>query len=248
MANVTSAAGDCFNRIAKNQGFFNYRSVYDHDDNAATFPNPNQIEEGSTVKVPEKHMKAFSLPLDAEKKFKIIRKKTNLRIKVCKADVAQLLTIIKSTLDFGGKKTSVASPTFNTNDIDPLVTDASLTVVLPDPPPFAGPPATATGIANQYPPPIVAADFDDPKTDWPKKGETIVWNLQIGSLEPHTVTRGVLQRLVNLGFTCPVQKVEDAATRRAVKTYRRAVENKVSPADTDAVADIRAHIKARHDD
>jgi hypothetical protein len=81
---------------------------------------------------------------------------------------------------------------------------------------------------------------------WPLKGETIVWSLQVGSLEPHKVTRGVLQRLENLGFTCPVQQVEDDATRKAVQTYRRAVEGKVSPADTDAVADIREHIQGRH--
>ena len=248
MPNITSTPGDCFNRIAKAQGFFNYRSVYDHDNNATTFPNPNQIEEGSTVKVPEKKMKAFDLPLDAEKPFKIIRKPTNLQIKICRADVGQLTTITKATLDFGGKKTVSGTPTLIHHDIDPLVTTASLTVELEKPPAYAAPPATDAGVANQYPPPIKAPDFDDPKTEWPKKGDTIVWSLQIGSLEPHTVTRGVLQRLENLGFTCPVQKVEDVKTQRAVKTYRRAVENKVPPADTAAAADIMAHIKARHDD
>ena len=34
MPDVTSAAGDCFNRIAKAQGFFNYLTVYNHDTNA----------------------------------------------------------------------------------------------------------------------------------------------------------------------------------------------------------------------
>jgi hypothetical protein len=42
--------------------------------------------------------------------------------------------------------------------------------------------------------------------------------------------------------------VEDAPTRRAVRTYRRFVESKVAPNDTDAVADIQANIRARHDD
>jgi hypothetical protein len=121
-------------------------------------------------------------------------------------------------------------------------------VTLANPAAYAAPPSTTAGVANQYPPPIVVTDFDDPKTVWPKKGETISWTLQVGYLEPHTVIRGVLQRLENLGFTCPVQKVEDAATHRAVKTYRRFVESLVAPNDTDAVADIQANIRGRHDD
>ena len=248
MPDVTSAAGDCFNRIAKAQGFFNYLTVYNHDDNATVFPNPNCVEEGSTVKVPEKQVKAYDLPLDNEKKFKIIRKKTKLRVKICKANVAQTPGISKATLTIGGKKSTATGGLMEIDDIDAAVTTASLTLVLANPPAYAAPPAMAAGVANQYPPAIVAADFEDPKTVWPKKGETVVWTLEVGSLEPHTVIRGVLQRLENLGFTCPVQKLEDDDTKRAVKTYRRAVENKVAPADTDAVADIQAHIKARHDD
>ena len=248
MANVASSAGDCFSRIANIQGFFNYLSVYNHADNATTFPNPNQIEEGSTVKVPDKQMKAFNLPLDAEKKFKIIRQKTKLRIKICMADAAQTPGIAKARLTIGAKKAAETTGTLEIDDIDPALTNASLTVVLTNPPAYVAPPPTTAGVANQYPPPIVAPDFDDPKTVWPKEGETIVWNLQVGSLEPHTVIRGVLQRLENLGFACPVQKVEDAPTRRAVRTYRRFVESKVAPNDTDAVADIQANIRARHDD
>jgi len=248
MANVASSAGDCFNRIAKIQGFFNYLSVYNHADNAKIFPNPNQIEEGSTVKVPDKQMKAFNLPLDAEKKFKIIRKKTKLRIKICTADAARAPGIAKAKLTIGTKKATGTTGVLEIDDIDPTLINALLTLVLTNPPAYAAPPATTAGVANQYPPPIVAADFDDPKTVWPKKGETVVWKLQVGYLEPHTVIRGVLQRLENLGFSCPIQKVEDVATRRAVRTYRRFVENKAAPHDTNAVADIQANIRGRHDD
>jgi hypothetical protein len=248
MPNTTSAPGDCFSRIAKANGFFNYLSVYTHDDNATTFPNPNQLEEGSTVKVPEKKMKAFDLPLDAEKKLKIVRKKTRLRVKLVQADVAKTPGIAKATLKIGDKKASGTTGSLDLEDIDPALTTASLTVTLSNPPPYAKPPATAKGVANQHPPPIVADDFDDPETVWPKKGATLSWDLQVGHLEPHTTTTGILQRLENLGFTCPVQKAEDDGTRRAVRTYRRFVENQTPPADTGAVADIRANIKARHDD
>lgn len=248
MPDVISVAGDCFNRIAKARGFYNYLTIYRHDNNVATFPNPNQLAEGSTVKVPEKQMKAYDLPLDAEKNFKIIRKPTKLRIKICKADAAQTPGISKAKLVIGEKTAAGTTGTLEIDDIDPQLTSATLTVVLANPPAYAEAPAPATGVADQNPPPIVAADFDDPKTVWPKKGETITWNLQVGYLEPQSVTRGVLQRLENLGFTCPVLTVEDAATGRAVRTYRRFVENLVSPHDTAAASDIRAHCKARHDD
>src|SRR5690348_15421018 len=130
MPDVTSAAGDCFNRIAKAQGFFNYLTVYNHDDNATVFPNPNCVEEGSTVKVPEKQVKAYDLPLDTEKKFKIIRKKTKLRVKICKANVAQTPGISKATLTIGGKKSTATGGLMEIDDIDAAVTTASLTLVL----------------------------------------------------------------------------------------------------------------------
>jgi hypothetical protein len=245
---VTSAAGDCFNRLAKAQGFHNYLTVYNHADNATVFPNPNCVEVGSTVKIPEKQMKLFDLPLDGEKKFKIVRKPAKLSIGLCTADATQAPKIAKAKLVVGGKSAVGTSGALVVEDIDSLVTAATLTVVLAKPAKFAGPPATATGPADQNPPAIVADDFDDPDTIWPKQGQTIEWTLEVGHLEPHTSVRGVLQRLENLGFGCPVQQAEDAATRRAVRTYRRAVESKVAPDDTDAVADIRAHIKSRHDD
>lgn len=248
MADIISTAGDCFNRIAKAQGFFNYLSIYQHADNQAKFPNPNQLALGSTVKIPEKVMKVFSLPLDAEKKFKLVRKLTKLTVKICKADTSQLPGIAKATLEIGGKKASGRTGLLVIDDIDASLVAASLMLELTKPPPFSAAPATAKGVADQYPPPIVAGDFDDAKTVWPKKGETLSWNLQVGHLEPHTVIQGVLQRLVNLGFTCPVQIMEDAATGRAIRTYRRFVESKASPADTVAAADIAGHIKARHDD
>jgi hypothetical protein len=248
MPNITTVAGDCFASIAKAQGFFNYLSIHGHADNAAKFPNPNQVEVGSTVKVPEKQIKAFDLPLDTPKKFKVVRYKTKLQLNLCKADVAQVPDIASATLVIGGKKASGSTGVLEIDDIDPALTAGSLKLVLKPPAAYAAAPATTAAVANQHPPAIVATDFDDPKTIWPKAGATITWQLEVGHLEPHTVTRGVLQRLQNLGFNSPVAQAEDAATQRAVKCYRRSAENKASPADTSAVADIRAHIKSRHDD
>jgi len=248
MPDVTSAAGDCFNRIAKNNGFFNYLTVYNYDDNAANFPNPNQLVLGSTVKVPDKRMKAFDVKLDAETKFKIIREKCKLRVKVCKADLSAATTS-SVQLTIGAKSSKAAnSGLLEIADIDANETAATLVVKLADLPAYQKAPPTPAAVANQYPPRVVPEDFDDPATVWVRKGETVTWNLEVGSLEPHTVTRGVLQRLHNLGFSCPIQTAEDDDTRVAVRTYRRAVENLDPPGDTSAVADIQDNIKGRHDD
>ncbi len=247
MPDITSVAGDCFARIARAHGFHNYLTVYNHADNATAFPNPNQVVEGSTVKVPEKQMKAYDLPVDAQKSFKIIRKPTRLEVRLCLADVSKTPALAKATLEIAGKKAAGGAATLAIEDIDPTALAATLTVVLAKPAAYAKAPPTTAAVANQYPPAIVAADFDDPETVWPKKGETIAWQLQVGQLEPATETRGVLQRLVNLGGVCPVTKAEDADTQRAVRCYRRHAEALVPPADTAAVADIRAHIQARHD-
>ncbi|KPF46627.1 hypothetical protein IP87_12710 [beta proteobacterium AAP121] len=247
MPDITSVPGDCFARIARANGFFNYLTVYAHADNATAFPNPNQLVEGSTVKLPEKQMKAFDLAVDAEKKFKIIRKATRLEVRLCQADVSKTPAIAKATLEIAGKKVAGAAATLAIEDIDPTAVTATLTLVLAKPAAHAKAPPTTAAVANQYPPAIVAADFDDPETVWPKNGDTISWQLQVGHLEPATETRGVLQRLVNLGSVCPVTPAEDEATQRAVRCYRRHAEGLAPPADTAAVADIRAHIEARHD-
>jgi hypothetical protein len=244
---ITSVPGDCFARIARSNGFYNYLTVYTHADNATAFPNPNQLVEGSTVKLPEKQMLAYDLAVDTQKNFTLIRKPTRLEVRLCQADVSKTPAIAKATLEIAGKKLMSVASTLALENIDPTAVAATLTVVLAKPAAHAKAPPTTAAVANQYPPAIVAADFDDPETVWPKKGDTITWQLQVGHLEPATATRGVLQRLVNLGSVCPVGTAEDEATQRAVRCYRRHAEGLAPPADTGAVADIQAHIQARHD-
>lgn len=249
MPDVTTAAGDCFNRIAKANGFFNYLTVYQHADNATQFPSPNHVAVGATVKVPDKKMAAFDVRLDKETKFNVIRQKCKLRIKLCEADVAKVLSTANVLLTVGTKTAkSAKSGLLEIEDVDANETAATLVVTLSNPPAFKKPPATPKVAADAYPPRVLHEEFDDPAPDWPAKGDTVTWTIEVGSLEPHTTVKGVLQRLSNLGFTCPVQAAEDAATQLAVRTYRRSAEDKKPPDDTTAVDDIRAHLKARHDD
>src|SRR5579863_5892923 len=77
--------GDCFSSLAKENDYYNYRTLYDHPDNATikgTRANPNMLVEADVVKIPDKRQKKVALVLDGEKKFVVDRKKTKLRVAV----------------------------------------------------------------------------------------------------------------------------------------------------------------------
>jgi hypothetical protein len=55
-----------------------------------------------------------------------------------------------------------------------------------------------------------------------QKSSCMVWNLEIGSLEPHEETRGMQARLNNLGYFCgKVDGVVGPKTRAAVKAFKK---------------------------
>ena len=93
---------------------------------------------------------------------------------------------------------------------------------------------------------IVVKDFKDKDPD-PNDFSKVEWTLEVGHLEPHTVIRGVTQRLYNLGFNCPVVKVEDDKTKAAVNAYQLAFKLKKIGQETGKIADIQADIATRHD-
>jgi hypothetical protein len=245
MPNVTSTPGDCFASIAKSKGFFNYLSVYSHADNAVMFPNPNQIEEGSTVKVPEKSMKAFDLPLDVEKKFKIVRKKTKLRLVV--TDAAKT-ALAPSSCSLTVGSASVATPPGAQGllelEIDPEETSGVLKLSFPAlPAPPAPPPDPAAVNPPANPPLIRPSEFRDRAPKSQSDALEVVWNLKIGYLEPKDSIRGCLQRLNNLTIEAPIRKDENDKTRAFVKGY----EAMRGAAKTGNISAIRADLAGFHD-
>jgi hypothetical protein len=55
-----------------------------------------------------------------------------------------------------------------------------------------------------------------------QKSSCMVWNLEIGSLEPHEETRGMQARLNNLGYFCgKVDGVVGPKTRAAVRAFKK---------------------------
>jgi hypothetical protein len=246
MPKYTVVPGDCFNSLAKEHGFFNYRTIYKHGENEARWPNPNQLEEGGSVDLPDKKRKWLPLTLDKETRFVIDRQKTRLRL-VLLDSAFRRLDVTSCTLKVGPTyKKLPKDGLLEVADLDPAVKNGTLTIKLKLTS-AAAPAGTAPKPdPKAYPPAIKPTDFTDklPKT---KELATISWNLSIGTLEHYSATRGVLQRLLNLGFGCPLQQTEDDKTKRAAKAYQVFRKLATKEAATGKVADIRAYLVTRHD-
>ena len=247
MPDYTVSEGDCFDSIAKANGFYNYQTVYKNGKNATDWPNANMLVVGGKVDIPAKKVKKLDLLLDAIVKVVVDRKKTRLRIvAVDSAFKAIKVDACKTTVDIDYPKRPDGSGLLELSDIDPSVKDGTMvmTPAVPPPPKSASTPAKPDPKA--YPIVIVEKDFKD-KDAKAEENAKVEWTLKIGQLEPHTTVRGVLQRLVNLGFRCPVQTSEDDKTGAAVKAYQLNIQLKKKGQETGKAADIRADIQKRHD-
>jgi N-acetylmuramoyl-L-alanine amidase len=75
--------GECLSRIASQYGFANYRTLYDHPDNAdlkRLRPNPNVLRPGDVVHVPDLDKKQVGAATGKTHKFEIKLPKKALRI------------------------------------------------------------------------------------------------------------------------------------------------------------------------
>jgi hypothetical protein len=245
--NHTVKPGDCFNSIAKEHGFFNYRSVYTHGQNAKNWPNANTLEEGKTVEVPDKKQKKIPLKIDAQNNFVLDRRKTRLRVVLLDAELKPLnLKTCKTHLDIDYTKLPAKTGLLELTDIDPETTDATITVKIDVPPPPVGMPAPAPVDPKKYPMAIAPEDFADKNPD-PEDQTQVEWTLNVGSLEAHGTCRGITHRLVNLGFHCAPVKVEDDDTKAAVNAYQLYIQTKAKGSETGKIADVRDDVKTRHD-
>jgi hypothetical protein len=248
MPSYTVAAGDCFDSIAKANTFYNYRTIYDTGTNATDWPNANQLVVGGTVNIPVKSTKKFDLLLDGIVKAVLTRKNTKMRIVAVDSDFNPIkVDACKATIDIEYPKKPEANGLLDLANIDPAINDGNLvlTPAVPKPPKASSAPAPKPD-PKAYPIVIVEKDFQDKDPD-AQKLAAVEWTLKIGQLEPYTTIRGVLQRLVNLGFTCPVQTNEDANSAKAVSAYQLNVQGKKQGEQTGVVADIRNDIKTKHD-
>ena len=75
--------GECLSLIARRYGFANYRTVYDHADNAELRelrPNPNVLSPGDVVVIPDKDTKTESVATGKFHRFEVATPAKALRI------------------------------------------------------------------------------------------------------------------------------------------------------------------------
>src|SRR5688572_4466199 len=246
MPTYTVKPGDCFNSIAKANGFFNYRTVYNHSNNATKWTNANTLEEGKTVEIPDKKPKKVALKIDSQNKFAVDRRKTRFRVMLLDAELKPLeVKTCKTHLDVDYKKLPKKG-LIELDDINPETTDATITVKLKVPEPPVGMPAPAKVDPKKYPIAIAPEQFAD-KNPKPEDQSEVEWTLQVGFLETHTACRGVIQRLVNLGFHSAPSTSENDDTKAAVSAYQLYIQNKAKGSETGKIADVRDDVRSRHD-
>jgi hypothetical protein len=246
MPTHTVKPGDCFNSIAKQHGFFNYETVYKHGQNKKNWPNPNTLEEGKTVDVPEKKEKKVTLTINKNNPFVLDRKKTKLRIVLLDSDFKPLKVVAcTTTVGVVHKVPPNGKGLIELANIDPSLTSGTINADLP-PVPAPGSPAAVKPDPKAYPIKISEKEFTD-KNSTVAAQTKVEWTLRVGHLEASTTTRGVVQRMHNLGFRVPVSKTENDQTKTGVNNYQIGLKLKPKGSETGKVADVRSDVTDRHD-
>jgi hypothetical protein len=257
MPNHTVRPGDCLNSLAKDYGFFNYQTIFKFGQNASNWKNPNMLEEGKTVDIPDKNPKKLPLNLDKEIKFVIDRRKTKLRVAVVDVE-GEAPKVSKCKLTVGpATAAKLGARGLIELEIDPAEKTGSLALTLPALPAVdtgkSGPGALdklKQGAGNKvpaHPPEIVARDFEDELEKDDIQPIEIELTLRIGFLEPHTAIRGGLQRLNNLGCKVPdpaARTAGDEDIKAVVKSYQRS-KGQANPSGN--ISDILNDLEAAHD-
>ena len=254
MPTHTVQPGDCFNSIAKEHGFYNYLTLYEHGENASikgNRKNPNMLVEGDAVAIPAKRQKKVALDLDKDKKFVVDRKKTKLRLALKDCEDRNLpVTEVKLVV---GSLTSTAKPNDSgliEVEVDPSVKAGTLSIkplLLKKPVPPERPVAGPEPEKPPHPPKITAKEFTDEPLAEDKTPVELEIALKIGFLEPHTEVRGALQRLNNLGCKVPdatARTADDDAAKRVIKSYQK-YKGEKDP--SGAIADVQSGLEASHD-
>lgn len=240
MASYTIKGGDCFCSIAKQKGFNDFTTIYKAGSNRTDWPNPNTLEPGKTIELPEKTKKTVNAAVDKLHKFVLTRTPTRLRLAFADVEL-KALNIKAQTLTMSSPAVLKSSAGGKVEyQIDPVVGTASIVVELTPPPAHAPAPPPAAGPApdpNAYPPPVNAAHFEDKMPDAPPTVEKVNWRLSLGTLRPKAVKAGTLQRLVNLGGVMDAGRSAEAESL-LIKLWQRRKKQTETGAATDVAEDV----------
>jgi len=191
MPMYTVQQGDCLSSIAKDFGFADWHTIYNHPQNAdfrRRRPNPNLIFPGDQLFVPDPEPKEESRSTGAEHVFALDGETTKVRIRV-ENEEFQPFSGKKYKLEIGDDvvEATVPGDGIIERDIPPDAKKGTLTVWLVD--------------------------------DTSKPG--FMWNLKIGHLDPVEENTGVQARLKNLGFDCgAIDGVVGPKTKAALKGFQ----------------------------
>jgi Putative peptidoglycan binding domain len=136
--------GEYLSQIAEKYGFFHYKTIWDHPDNAQLKKlrqSPNVLLPGDTVKIPDKAEKKESRPTGQLSYFKVPRERLFLHLALKDFD-DQPLADTKCELQIAGKST-------------PLTTDGKGHIKVPIP-------RTATEATLVFKDPLVPFDLSVP--------------------------------------------------------------------------------------
>lgn len=199
------AQGDCLYRIAQQYGFADWRTIYDHPDNAEfreLRPNPNVIYPGDRIHIPEPEAKQVSLPTTRQHKVQLTRPKIMLRIEL-RDELDEPLAGKAFMLEFG--RSVYEGTTTGDGRIEQKIRAGEergqLTVWM-------------TG---------------------DREAERYCWDIAVGHLDPVEELAGLRQRLNNLGFYCEPTGAEiDDSLRLALLGFQHAAELSESGEPDDA--------------
>ena len=191
--------GEHISRIAEIYGFFDYRTIWDHSENAALRAlrtSPNVLYPGDEVYVPEKQQKSVRRPTTAVHTFTVRRSPLKLRVRA---------------LDFAGRP--FAGPARPSIEGEPeeleLDGDGVVEVAI----------RRAAAVGDLLLPGAPAEDGD---TEAEEAEPLLRADLRIGVLDPIDTETGQNARLINLGYLDgPVDgPFHDAVLRLAVENFQ----------------------------
>jgi N-acetylmuramoyl-L-alanine amidase len=189
----TTKLGDCMASLAQQNGFSDYKRIYDDAANAALKakrPNPNVLAEGDEVTIPDPDPIVETKPTGDVHKIKVPKVDTLLRISVVDEKGAGLGTL-QYELKVGADTFSGTVPADGKieHPVSAVETAGTLALWIKREP----------GIDGYLIP------------------------LEIGSLEHESVNRACQARLLNLGFDCgPPTGTVEAHTREALRGFQKA--------------------------
>jgi N-acetylmuramoyl-L-alanine amidase len=187
----TVKQGDTLPRIAKQYGFYDWATIYNHDQNAdfrKKRPDPHVIAPGDQIVIPDKTTKEVKGATGQTHEFKLKTRVTLFRTAVL--DAAQKPYAGKTyELTAGEKK-------FEGTTDDGGVIERNI-------------PEDVDEVSLK-----VWVDGDPPKKPRSLK-------LKVGHLDPVELVTGVQARLKNLGYDCPTSGTIDEKTKAALKSFQK---------------------------